>query len=91
MPFYKGEHGKGEWGKGDWGKGMWSEAKASGVRASRASEASKARSRGEEHHPNFYNFFPIAIAPFTGRMGNRGKFRMVDIFDTKAVYTTAAV
>ena len=41
------------------------------------------------HHPNFYNFFPIAIAPF--RMGNRGKFRMVDIFDTKAVYTTAAV
>ena len=64
--------------KGKQGKGEWSGAKVSGVRASGASEAraSKARWRGEEQekgdHQRFplssssYDFFPRAIAPFTG-------------------------
>ena len=65
--------------KGEQGKGEWSGAKASRVRASgpRPSEGrvSKARwRRGTlervtskdslfHHHPNFYDFFPRAIAP----------------------------
>ena len=64
------------------GKGEWSRAKASGLRArardarviqarwregkSKRTVTSKDSLFQHHHHSNFYDFFPRAIAPFTG-------------------------